>query len=56
VKGMMNGRIALLASSFVRGGQTLSDTAGQVPLTLRYEIANLKAVGNPIIQVHEPSR
>jgi 5-methyltetrahydropteroyltriglutamate--homocysteine methyltransferase len=55
VKGMLTGPVTMLAWSFVRDDQPLSDTAGQVALALRDEIADLEAAGIRIIQVDEPA-
>jgi 5-methyltetrahydropteroyltriglutamate--homocysteine methyltransferase len=55
VKGMLTGPVTMLAWSFVRDDQPLSETAGQVALALRDEIADLEAAGIRIIQVDEPA-
>ena len=55
VKGMLTGPITMLAWSFVRDDQPLADTARQVALALRDEIADLEAAGIRIIQVDEPA-
>jgi 5-methyltetrahydropteroyltriglutamate--homocysteine methyltransferase len=55
VKGMLTGPVTMLAWSFVRDDQPLSDTARQVALALRDEIADLEAAGIRIIQVDEPA-
>ncbi|MGB4777286.1 5-methyltetrahydropteroyltriglutamate--homocysteine S-methyltransferase, partial [Microbacterium sp.] len=55
VKGMLTGPVTILAWSFVRDDQPLSDTANQVALALRDEIADLEAAGIRIIQVDEPA-
>jgi 5-methyltetrahydropteroyltriglutamate--homocysteine methyltransferase len=55
VKGMLTGPVTMLAWSFVRDDQPLSDTARQVSLALRDEIADLEAAGIRIIQVDEPA-
>lgn len=55
VKGMLTGPVTILAWSFVRDDQPLGDTANQVGLALRDEIADLEAVGIGIIQVDEPA-
>ncbi len=54
VKGMLTGPVTMLAWSFVRDDQPLSDTARQVALAIRDEIADLEAAGIGIIQVDEP--
>ncbi len=55
VKGMLTGPVTMLAWSFVRDDQPLGDTARQVALALRDEIADLEAAGIRIIQVDEPA-
>ncbi len=55
VKGMLTGPVTILAWSFVRDDQPLDETAQQVALALRDEIADLEDVGTPIIQVDEPA-
>ncbi|ACQ78504.1 5-methyltetrahydropteroyltriglutamate/homocystei neS-methyltransferase [Beutenbergia cavernae DSM 12333] len=55
VKGMLTGPVTILAWSFVRDDQPLGDTANQVALALRDEIADLQAAGIGIIQVDEPA-
>ena len=55
VKGMLTGPVTILAWSFVRDDQPLGDTANQVALALRDEIADLEAAGIGIIQVDEPA-
>jgi 5-methyltetrahydropteroyltriglutamate--homocysteine methyltransferase len=55
VKGMLTGPVTMLAWSFVRDDQPLSDTARQVALAVRDEIADLEAAGIRIIQVDEPA-
>jgi 5-methyltetrahydropteroyltriglutamate--homocysteine methyltransferase len=55
VKGMLTGPVTMLAWSFVRDDQPLSDTARQVALALRDEIADLEAAGIHVIQVDEPA-
>jgi 5-methyltetrahydropteroyltriglutamate--homocysteine methyltransferase len=55
VKGMLTGPVTILAWSFVRDDQPLRDTANQVALALRDEIADLEAAGIRIIQVDEPA-
>jgi 5-methyltetrahydropteroyltriglutamate--homocysteine methyltransferase len=52
---MLTGPVTMLAWSFVRGDQPLSDTARQVALAVRDEIADLEAAGISIIQVDEPA-
>ena len=55
VKGMLTGPVTILAWSFVRDDQPLGDTANQVALALRDEIADLEAAGIGIVQVDEPA-
>lgn len=55
VKGMLTGPVTILAWSFVRDDQPLGDTANQVALALRDEIADLESSGIRIIQVDEPA-
>ncbi|QBI55143.1 5-methyltetrahydropteroyltriglutamate--homocysteine S-methyltransferase [Streptomonospora litoralis] len=53
VKGMLTGPVTMLAWSFVRDDQPLGDTARQVALALRDEIADLEKEGIRHIQVDE---
>lgn len=55
VKGMLTGPVTMLQWSFVRTDQPLADTARQVALALRDEVADLEAAGIGIIQVDEPA-
>ncbi|MCT9821487.1 5-methyltetrahydropteroyltriglutamate--homocysteine S-methyltransferase [Microbacterium sp. W1N] len=55
VKGMLTGPVTILAWSFVRDDQPLGETANQVALALRDEIADLETAGIRIIQVDEPA-
>ncbi|GAA4157479.1 5-methyltetrahydropteroyltriglutamate--homocysteine S-methyltransferase [Gryllotalpicola daejeonensis] len=55
MKGMLTGPVTILAWSFVRDDQPLGDTANQVALALRDEIADLEQAGIRIIQVDEPA-
>jgi 5-methyltetrahydropteroyltriglutamate--homocysteine methyltransferase len=55
VKGMLTGPVTILAWSFVRDDQPLRDTANQVALAIRDEIADLEAAGIGIVQVDEPA-
>jgi 5-methyltetrahydropteroyltriglutamate--homocysteine methyltransferase len=55
VKGMLTGPVTMLAWSFVRDDQPLSETARQVALAVRDEIADLEAAGIRFIQVDEPA-
>ncbi|MCT2587886.1 5-methyltetrahydropteroyltriglutamate--homocysteine S-methyltransferase [Actinophytocola gossypii] len=55
VKGMLTGPVTILAWSFVRDDQPLADTARQVALALRDEIADLESAGIGVVQVDEPA-
>ncbi|KRB35999.1 5-methyltetrahydropteroyltriglutamate--homocysteine S-methyltransferase [Microbacterium sp. Root180] len=55
MKGMLTGPVTILAWSFVRDDQPLADTANQVALALRDEIADLETAGISVIQVDEPA-
>ncbi|MBO0826511.1 MAG: 5-methyltetrahydropteroyltriglutamate--homocysteine S-methyltransferase [Streptosporangiales bacterium] len=55
VKGMLTGPVTILAWSFVRDDQPAAETADQVALALRDEIAELEAAGVAIVQVDEPA-
>ncbi|WP_396451032.1 5-methyltetrahydropteroyltriglutamate--homocysteine S-methyltransferase [Actinomadura sp.] len=55
VKGMLTGPVTMLAWSFVRDDQPLAETALQVALAIRDEIADLEAAGIRVIQVDEPA-
>lgn len=55
VKGMLTGPVTILAWSFVRDDQPLGETAAQVALALRDEIADLEQAGIGVIQVDEPA-
>ncbi len=55
VKGMLTGPVTILAWSFVRDDQPLGETATQLALALRDEIAELEGAGIGIIQVDEPA-
>ena len=55
VKGMLTGPVTMLARSFVRQDQPLYETADQLALAIRDEIADLEAAGIAIIQVDEPA-
>ncbi|HEX7305822.1 5-methyltetrahydropteroyltriglutamate--homocysteine S-methyltransferase [Lentzea sp.] len=55
VKGMLTGPVTMLAWSFVRDDQPEGDTARQVALALRDEVADLEAAGISVIQVDEPA-
>ncbi|MEP7765395.1 5-methyltetrahydropteroyltriglutamate--homocysteine S-methyltransferase [Sanguibacter sp. 25GB23B1] len=55
VKGMLTGPVTIMAWSFVRDDIPLGETANQIGLALRDEIADLEAAGIAIIQVDEPA-
>ncbi|MFG1810826.1 5-methyltetrahydropteroyltriglutamate--homocysteine S-methyltransferase [Streptomyces sp. NPDC049040] len=55
VKGMLTGPVTMLAWSFVRDDQPRAQTARQVALALRDEVADLEAAGTAVIQVDEPA-
>lgn len=55
MKGMLTGPVTILAWSFVRDDQPLGETANQVALALRDEIADLEEAGIRVIQVDEPA-
>ncbi|MGP3986112.1 5-methyltetrahydropteroyltriglutamate--homocysteine S-methyltransferase [Streptomyces sp. 3N207] len=55
VKGMLTGPVTMLAWSFVRDDQPVSETARQVALALRDEVCELEAAGTAVIQVDEPA-
>ncbi|MFE3290760.1 5-methyltetrahydropteroyltriglutamate--homocysteine S-methyltransferase [Rhodococcus sp. NPDC059234] len=55
VKGMLTGPVTMLARSFVRQDQPLHETADQLALAIRDEVADLEAAGIAIIQVDEPA-
>jgi 5-methyltetrahydropteroyltriglutamate--homocysteine methyltransferase len=55
VKGMLTGPVTILAWSFVRDDQPLAETARQVAVALRDEIADLEHAGIRIVQVDEPA-
>jgi 5-methyltetrahydropteroyltriglutamate--homocysteine methyltransferase len=55
VKGVLTGPVTMLAWSFVRDDQPLRETADQVALALRDEVADLEAAGIRVVQVDEPA-
>jgi 5-methyltetrahydropteroyltriglutamate--homocysteine methyltransferase len=55
VKGMLTGPITILQWSFVRNDQPRRDTAVQIALAIRDEVADLEQAGAQIIQVDEPA-
>ncbi|MDF1795403.1 MAG: 5-methyltetrahydropteroyltriglutamate--homocysteine S-methyltransferase [Coxiellaceae bacterium] len=55
VKAMLTGPVTILAWSFVRDDQPESDTARQIALALRDEVADLEAANLNVIQIDEPA-
>ncbi|MDN6486604.1 MAG: 5-methyltetrahydropteroyltriglutamate--homocysteine S-methyltransferase [Ancrocorticia sp.] len=55
VKGMLTGPVTILAWSFPRIDIPLGESADQIALALRDEVADLEAAGTSIIQVDEPA-
>ncbi|ODT30264.1 MAG: acetolactate synthase small subunit, partial [Kaistia sp. SCN 65-12] len=55
MKGMLTGPITILQWSFVRDDQPRSDTARQIALAIRDEVADLESAGIRIIQIDEPA-
>jgi 5-methyltetrahydropteroyltriglutamate--homocysteine methyltransferase len=55
VKGMLTGPVTILQWSFVRDDQPREDTALQIALAIRDEVADLQQAGIGIIQIDEPA-
>jgi 5-methyltetrahydropteroyltriglutamate--homocysteine methyltransferase len=55
MKGMLTGPVTMLQWSFVRDDQPREETARQLALALRDEVADLEESGIPAIQVDEPA-
>ena len=55
VKGMLTGPVTILQWSFVRDDQPRMDTALQIALAIRDEVADLEAAGIAVIQIDEPA-
>jgi 5-methyltetrahydropteroyltriglutamate--homocysteine methyltransferase len=55
VKGMLTGPVTILQWSFVRDDQPRADTATQLALAIRDEVADLEAAGIRVIQIDEPA-
>jgi len=55
LKGMLTGPVTIMAWSFVRDDVSLAETANQLGLALRDEIADLEAAGIAVVQVDEPA-
>lgn len=55
VKGILTGPVTMMALSYVRDDQPVEQTAKQLALVVRDEVADLEAAGIKIIQVDEPA-
>jgi 5-methyltetrahydropteroyltriglutamate--homocysteine methyltransferase len=55
MKGMLTGPVTMLQWSFVRDDQARSETALQIALALRDEVADLERAGIRVIQIDEPA-
>src|SRR5581483_8602451 len=55
LKGMLTGPVTLLQWSFVRDDQPRADSALQLALAVREEVADLEAAGIRVIQIDEPA-
>jgi 5-methyltetrahydropteroyltriglutamate--homocysteine methyltransferase len=55
MKGMLTGPITILQWSFVRDDQPRRDTAFQIALAVRDEVAGLESAGIRVIQIDEPA-
>ena len=55
VKGMLTGPVTILSWSFPREDETDVNTAYQIALALRDEVADLEAAGVGVIQIDEPA-
>jgi len=55
LKGMLTGPVTILQWSFVRDDQPRSQTAMQIALAIRDEVADLERAGIKIIQIDEPA-
>jgi 5-methyltetrahydropteroyltriglutamate--homocysteine methyltransferase len=55
VKGMLTGPVTILQWSFVRDDQPRADTATQIALAIRDEVADLQKAGIAIVQIDEPA-
>ncbi len=55
MKGMLTGPVTILQWSFVRTDQPRSETAMQIALAIRDEVAALEQAGIGIIQIDEPA-
>ena len=55
MKGMLTGPVTMLQWSFVRDDQPREDTALQIALAIREEVADLEKAGIKVIQIDEPA-
>ena len=55
MKGMLTGPVTILQWSFVRDDQPRRDTALQIALAIRDEVADLEQAGIAVIQIDEPA-
>ncbi len=55
LKGMLTGPVTILQWSFVRDDQPRAETAMQIALAIRDEVADLERAGIRIIQIDEPA-
>jgi 5-methyltetrahydropteroyltriglutamate--homocysteine methyltransferase len=55
VKGMLTGPITMLQWSFVRDDQPRAETALQIALAVRDEVADLEGAGIRLVQIDEPA-
>jgi len=55
MKGMLTGPVTILQWSFVRDDQPRSETATQIALAIRDEVADLEKAGIRVIQIDEPA-
>lgn len=55
VKGMLTGPVTMLQWSFVRDDQPRAQTALQIALAVREEVADLEKAGIRVIQIDEPA-
>ncbi|HJV64564.1 MAG TPA: 5-methyltetrahydropteroyltriglutamate--homocysteine S-methyltransferase [Geomonas sp.] len=55
VKGMLTGPVTILQWSFVRDDQPRRETALQIALAIRDEVADLERAGIGVIQIDEPA-
>lgn len=55
VKGMLTGPVTILQWSFARDDQSRKDTAYQLALAIRDEVADLEKAGIKLIQIDEPA-